>query len=377
MDSSNKSSVDNAVEIEIIRSRQTELLGELKLAAKKEDELRDQNSKIELHFKDTIVRLESQLKNSTKIAAQQVMEISAKSKEDASDAELAKSQLTQSMESEKIAVSNANKLRAQLDLAVSGFEEMQQKTALEMAMLTRDLQDQRTKMKIFQESKAKLEAEVLGARTEHTRVETEKTRAKDKIKDLETKNRAAADELEAIKAELDRIGTDYKKLRVKAVSLEENAFKRSKEVELAVKERDQMERELTADLKRLRLQLQNSEHEVQELRALVPKLQREGNDSNATAKRLQETTNSTINGLLEELRNAENALSVERKVFCPRFFIMYPSINSFSRNALTVPESTRGDHELPHPNDRDANRSREDERLGAGDSSAQQAGQDG
>ena len=61
-------------------------------------------------------------------------------------------------------------------MATKHHDEMQQKMALEQAMLKRDLQDQRNKMKIFQESKAKLETETLEARTELARTDNNTTR---------------------------------------------------------------------------------------------------------------------------------------------------------------------------------------------------------
>jgi len=52
------------------------------------------------------------------------------------------------------------------------------------------------------------------------------------------KARSAKEEAEAVKAELDKVSADYKKLRVRMVDIEEGSSKRSKALEEAVRERD-------------------------------------------------------------------------------------------------------------------------------------------
>ena len=54
------------------------------------------------------------------------------------------------------------------------------------------------------------------------------------------KVKAASDESEAVKAELDRIGTEYKKLKIRAVDLDEKQVKRNSELEKVIKERDKV-----------------------------------------------------------------------------------------------------------------------------------------
>jgi len=66
------------------------------------------------------------------------------------------------------------------------------------------------------------------------------TYRKDKLKELELKCRASGEESEALRAELERVASDYKKLKVKVVDLEEGVFKRSKAVEDVVKEKEQV-----------------------------------------------------------------------------------------------------------------------------------------
>ena len=238
LETANRSIEDLTVQAQSARVQNSELIGELKLCSKKETDLREQNEKIESQYKESLSRLENIVKDSKKNAAIQVMEISNKLKEYEQEAENSKDQMKLIEENEKKVSIENQKLRAELDLAIKSHEEMQQKMSLEVVVLKRDLQDQRTKMKIFQESKAKLETEVLGARTDYARAENSLNKMKDKCKEYELKARASSDECQSLKTELERITNDYKKLKVKVVDLEEGQFKRNKAIEDIVREKE-------------------------------------------------------------------------------------------------------------------------------------------
>ena len=55
------------------------------------------------------------------------------------------------------------------------------------------------------------------------------------------------------------------------------------------------------------------EQELNEVKPLIPLLQKELAETKAAHERTQASTNETINGLLEELRTTEDTLSGERK----------------------------------------------------------------
>ena len=57
---------------ESLKLKNTEMIGELKLATKKEQDLRDQNLKLEMHFNESTTKLEADVKASKRNAAQQV-----------------------------------------------------------------------------------------------------------------------------------------------------------------------------------------------------------------------------------------------------------------------------------------------------------------
>lgn len=176
LDISNRSLEDIRLEIQTIKGQNTELLGELKMANRRETELRDQNSKIENQFKDTINKLESSVKDSKKQSAQQVMDISNQLKDVELELEQAKEMVRMKAETEKTALAESEKLRLELQMSSKSHEEMQQKMALELAVSKRDLVDHRNKMKIFLESKTKLESETFEARTELQRAEANASR---------------------------------------------------------------------------------------------------------------------------------------------------------------------------------------------------------
>ena len=67
------------------------------------------------------------------------------------------------------------------------------------------------------------------------------------------------------------------------------------------------------ELKHLRLMLTDAKNEIQDFQLLTSKLQKENKDHDVTSKRIQNTTNSTIASLLEELKVSERNLSLERR----------------------------------------------------------------
>ena len=64
---------------------------------------------------------------------------------------------------------------------------------------------------------------------------------------------------------------------------------------------------------RLKTQLEAYDQEVSELRPLIPLLRKENGESKARLEKLQASSTATVNGLLDELKAAEGALSSERK----------------------------------------------------------------
>jgi hypothetical protein len=99
----------------------------------------------------------------------------------------------------------------------------------------------------------------------------------------------------------------------KISELEDNYNKTKIQLENANKATNKIEREAMAETKRIKLQLAQAEAEINELRPIIPMLQKELAEGKANFTKLQTSTNSTVNGLLEELRATEDALSKERK----------------------------------------------------------------
>ena len=71
---------ETQVELQNTQSRLSEAMREIKSANSRETELKDQVLKLELHFNESTSRLETDLKQNKKAAAQQIIDISAKNK---------------------------------------------------------------------------------------------------------------------------------------------------------------------------------------------------------------------------------------------------------------------------------------------------------
>jgi len=92
------------------------------------------------------------VKDSKKQAAQQVTEMSNRVKETLQAADEARLEKDALVDSERKAVQETERIRTELEIASKNHDDMQQQMAREMALMKRDQQDQRSKMKIFQVS---------------------------------------------------------------------------------------------------------------------------------------------------------------------------------------------------------------------------------
>ncbi len=63
----------------------------------------------------------------------------------------------------------------------------------------------------------------------------------------------------------------------------------------------------------MRVALSAAEAELAEVKPMVQLLQKELTDGKASFQRMQGSTNDTVNGLLQELKDTEDALSQERR----------------------------------------------------------------
>jgi len=182
-----------------------------------------------------------------------------------------------------------------------------------VATANRSVYDFQSKLKIMEENRKCLESELMGARTGLIRMESSMQEWKGNCEDLEASNNKNREDNKHLRLELSNANEIYKTLSMKHETLEERIRKKDSDANLVMRERDRLEREMHAEQKHLRLMLANAKAEIQDLRIINSKLQKERKDCDDNAKRIQDTTNLTIANLLEELKICERNLSLERR----------------------------------------------------------------
>ena len=185
--------------------------------------------------------------------------------------------------------------------------------AKDMTTLRRELQDMRNKQKIHSESRTKMEMETMNARLEATKAENEANKAIEWAKEVEGKLQGAQEEARRFKKEAHEHERELKKTQLKRVEAEEGVVKKQAALERMTKDMAKLEREGLVEVRRMRVSLQSAEQELNEVKPLIPLLQKELAETKAAHERTQASTNETVNGLLEELRTTEDTLSGERK----------------------------------------------------------------
>jgi chromosome segregation ATPase len=290
-----------------------ELVQEVKMASRKEQELRETATRLDSQFRENISRLEVMVKESKKTAASQVAEISNRVKAAVDEADECRRERDKLVESERYANQEVEKFKTEIDLLKRSHDDMQLQMARESANMKRELGDNRGKMKLMQESKSKTDTETMRVRLDQTRLENETARLKEIIKDHEVKSAAGASDLVDLRAELAKINELYRTSKARVIDFEQKDLRRDKKVENAMEEMARMENQHKMEQRRLRVTQQNLEGELAETRSLMTRVQKEAADAKTNLTKLQTSSNTTINGLLEELKKTEETLSNERR----------------------------------------------------------------
>lgn len=213
---------------------------------------------------------------------------------------------------ERITV-EAEKVREQLENATRAHEDMQQQMLKDVTALKKENNELRSRAKLMTEGKNKTDMDMMSMRLELTSAENEVARMAEWCKDVELKIQVAEEERKMSKAEIEEAVAETRKTRAKLVDVEEVLAKKTTSLEQHSKELGRLEREGLAEARRLRLQLAAAEREVNEMKAQMEQMTKEVADGKASFLRLQQSTNSSVSGLLDELKATEDALSHERK----------------------------------------------------------------
>ncbi len=300
-------------ELDISKMKNQDLVNDLKISTRKEQDLRDYSAKMEMQFREDINRLDQLVKESKKAAAQQVLEITLRAKAASEEVDELKAQRAELVASEKKAFAEVEKVKIESEMNKKNYEEMQQQMGKEMTAIRREIAEYRTKGKLQSEAKTAMEMELMTVRLDYTKQENELHRMSEWIKDSDVKIAAANEQTQLAKQEAAQAIEEQKKLKSQIIELNETVAKKTVQLEKVSKDIGKVEREGLAETRRLKVTLAAAEQELSELRPVIPMLQKELSEGKANFAKLQQSTNSTVNGLLEELKNTENALSHERK----------------------------------------------------------------
>lgn len=169
------------------------------------------------------------------------------------------------------------------------------------------------KAKIVLENKTRVEMEVITVRGELTRLEADLQRSMEQSKSLETHLSSAKEQLSTSLSTIEQLTESCNKYKGLNIELDETVQRKNKAIESLKEDMVKMERDSLIEIRRLRLQMTSAEQEINELRPMIPLLQKEASDTKANALKLQANNSGTVNGLLEEVRKAEDNLNKERK----------------------------------------------------------------
>jgi chromosome segregation ATPase len=304
---------DVASELEAINSARAVLEKKLNDSTSKERDLTTAITMMESQFRAQSERLEQAVKDSKKEAAQQVVELSNQVKYLSNEVESLQHRNKDLDNSEKKAWAEANRLRGDLDEHTRNNDRQQQSIADEFTTLKRENRDMKLRMSVTNESKTKSDMEIVSMQTELSKQETEIGKLTDTCREMENKLSHSEEQIHKITNELKTVSDTYARCRVRNVELEEALAQKMKLLDKQGKDMAKMEREGVSEVKRLKVLLANTERELEELKPQVFTLQKEVQDGRVSIGKLQTSSNSTVNGLLEELRSTEDALANERK----------------------------------------------------------------
>ena len=169
------------------------------------------------------------------------------------------------------------------------------------------------KAKIVLENKTRVEMEVITVRGELTRLEADLQKSIEQSKSLETNLSNAKEQLSSSLSTIEQLTENCSKYKGLNSELDETVQRKNKAIESLKEDLVKLERDSLIEIRRLRLQVTSAEQEINELRPMIPLLQKEASDTKANALKLQANNSGTVNGLLEEVRKAEDNLNKERK----------------------------------------------------------------
>ena len=136
---------------EMLKARNTELLEELKAASRREQDVRLELTRADERLRGEDVRVDTLIKETKKMATQQVMDVTNQLRLAQDETERLKTQCINLEAAEKRVMSDLDRARKDIELVMTSRDEMQQQNTSETASLRKDLQEQRLKVKQLSE----------------------------------------------------------------------------------------------------------------------------------------------------------------------------------------------------------------------------------
>lgn len=193
------------------------------------------------------------------------------------------------------------------------YETKVQQREEELFHWRREGQELRAQLHRLMESHTQLEGKVLQSQRELLQQEKEIHRLQSTCRDSETKEKSFDTREQQWKQEKEDLQERLKKLQQQLVQSEESSQQYQKQGQHWQQEKAHQEQEFQAEIRRLRLQVLQKDQELQEVRPLLPMLQKELQESQSQYGKLQQSSHASVSSLLEELKATEDGFSQARK----------------------------------------------------------------
>lgn len=155
-------------------------------------------------------------------------------------------------DSERRAISDAERLRNELNAAQLAHQETQYQLNTEVNNVRRELQEHRNKAKIVMESKTRVEMELINLRAEMGKMEMEAHKQNVVLKEGESTLKSLEESLETTKAQLASSNENCSRLKSTVTELEEGMQRKNSTIDGLKEELLQLEREGVQEIRRLR-----------------------------------------------------------------------------------------------------------------------------
>ena len=296
-----------------LKGRYADAIKELKEAARKEEDVREDTARLQRKYREEEARLESVAKEAKRASAAQVSQLSLNLKAMQEEAGALKKYNAELGESERYCIKEVEKLRQELSIKSEMSENMEGRFANESAAVKRELKEANNKCNQLSEAKSKLEMEVVEKRLAITKSESEVERWKNAAAEMESRLHSMGAEINAGREKIAKVTQSYNDLKLRFVETEESCHSKEKHIETLSLDISKLEREGFAEARGLRVSTKAMSIEISDLKAQTEMYRKEIEDTKAALSKLQSSSCASINALLEELTCAEDVFASYRK----------------------------------------------------------------